>query len=461
MSFRLRLLLTSLTTLAVGLGALLVLGNVLLDRQVGTQAAQVLHERAQTEIAALQVTRTGVRVREVANDAALDQQAWVFQDGQVIEQPTNASTRTDAIAWRLSRRALPAEAHALNDVRLRAERVAASGPAARAVVVVGLSTSGLERLQKIVALGSAVLALLVLVAGAVAIFRAVDGALAPVALMTEQARSWGAEDLDRRFSLGAPTDELTGLATTLDGLLARIAGARRREQRLAAEVAHELRTPLAGIRGRAELALDDPGDPQETRAAFAAIVHQAERLSGSIDALLAAARRDLDPTADAVDLRAVLADLDASLPIAAPADLPLVEGDAEIVRQALAPLLENARRHARTGVRAELAILGDDVRVVIADDGDGLRPGDPERHFAPGVSTSGGAGLGLPLARRLARSCGGDVTAELDVRGGRFVLTLPAAFRRSQGASEQSAAHGRHRDRDPTVDVGEGAQQGP
>ena len=64
--------------------------------------------------------------------------------------------------------------------------------------------------------------------------------------MTRDAEDWGAHDLDRRFELGPPRDELTGLAATLDGLLARIAASRRHEQRFASEVAHELRTPIAG-----------------------------------------------------------------------------------------------------------------------------------------------------------------------------------------------------------------------
>ena len=75
----------------------------------------------------------------------------------------------------------------------------------------------------------------------------VDGALRPVAHDDARAaEDWGAHDLDRRFELGPPRDELTGLAATLDGLLARIAASRRHEQRFASEVAHELRTPIAG-----------------------------------------------------------------------------------------------------------------------------------------------------------------------------------------------------------------------
>ena len=71
--------------------------------------------------------------------------------------------------------------------------------------------------------------------------------------MTEDAASWSEHDLDRRFDLGEPYDELTRLAATLDGLLERIAASLRHEQRFTAELSHELRTPLARIerRGRA------------------------------------------------------------------------------------------------------------------------------------------------------------------------------------------------------------------
>jgi len=64
------------------------------------------------------------------------------------------------------------------------------------------------------------------------------------------------------------------------------------------------------------------------------------------------------------------------------------------------------------------------VSIVVADDGAGFPAGDVERLFAPGVSEAGGAGLGLPLARRLARAAGGDVTVAPGA--GRVTLTLPA-----------------------------------
>ena len=126
----------------------------------------------------------------------------------------------------------------------------------RGAVVVALSTAALENLQKEVLVGSLVIAALVMLAGAIALWTAIGRALEPVEHMTASAEDWGAHDLDRRFDLGPPRDELTGLAATLDGLLARIAASRRHEQRFAGEVAHELRTPIARIRSRAELGAD-------------------------------------------------------------------------------------------------------------------------------------------------------------------------------------------------------------
>ena len=70
-----------------------------------------------------------------------------------------------------------------------------------------------------------------------------------------RAEKFLSEHLGGRFEQGAPRDELTALAATLDGLLGRIEAALRHEQRFSAEMAHELRTPLAGVRAEAELAL--------------------------------------------------------------------------------------------------------------------------------------------------------------------------------------------------------------
>jgi signal transduction histidine kinase len=431
-SFRARLLLTSLATLAIGLGALVVAGNVLLNARVRTEASNLLRGHADAQLAALTVTREGIRVREAPNDEALDRRAWVLDGNRVIERAANVSPQLDALAVRLGRARRAGERDGPDDIRLRTTPVVAPGERmARGAVVVALSVAPLETLQKEVLLGSLVIAALILLAGGLALRTAIDRALQPVVQMTASAEDWGAHDLDRRFGLGPPRDELTGLAATLDGLLARIAASRRHEQRFASDVAHELRTPIAGLRGRAELALSatGPDAAAQRTSALSAVVADAERLTATVDTLLTVARRELDASGGAVDLEALAREIDSVEIIVPPGGVPPAEGEDEVLRRALAPLVENARRFARSRVTLELSASGDRVRITVRDDGPGLAPPLGKRAFEPGVrgteNAGSGAGLGLPLARRLARSCGGDVTAG-DGPGGCFVLELPA-----------------------------------
>ena len=87
--------------------------------------------------------------------------------------------------------------------------------------------------------------------------------LRPVVRMTRQAASWSEHDLDHRFALGPPHDELTELAATLDGLLDQIATSLRHERRFSAELSHELRTPLARVLAQCEFALRRRREPEQ------------------------------------------------------------------------------------------------------------------------------------------------------------------------------------------------------
>jgi signal transduction histidine kinase len=426
MSFRTRLMLTSLTSLVVGLGVLLIAGNLLFASQVRSETSRLLRAHAQTQIAALVVRDGAVHVRETANDTVLDKQAWVFSGARVLERPAGISAALDAAANALHGARRPVEVSGPSNFRLRAEPVLDGGRQV-ATVVVAESTDALEDLREEVLVGSLVVAALALLAGWLAVRRAVHGALRPVVEMTVAADDWGAHDLEHRFGLGPPRDELTGLAATLDGLLARIASSRRHEQRFASDVAHELRTPLAGLRARAELALAEGAGDAEREAALRAVVEQTERLAVTIDTLMAVARQELGRNGTSVDAEELVRELE-GVEVTVRGPVPHAEGDADIARRALAPIVDNARRHARRRIVVELSSDATDVSIVVRDDGPGVAPGLAERIFEPGFQGEGGgdAGLGLPLARRLAQACGGDVTAG-EGPGGCFVLTLPRA----------------------------------
>ena len=112
------------------------------------------------------------------------------------------------------------------------------------------------------------------------------------------------------------------------------------------------------------------------------------------------------------------------------------------MRRVAGPLVDNARRHGAGEVALELSAAGGRVRLAVRDDGPGLDPALGESAFEPGVRgerSAGGAGLGLPLARRLARSCGGDVTA-CPGPGGCFALELPSVGGTADPGSGQVAA---------------------
>ena len=181
MTFRLRLVLASMSVIVVGLGALLVLGNVLL---APARQGRDLDRRARaTPTRSVRARGDGdrVSVRPTANDAALDRRGWVFDGDRVVERPAwcagrarpaGPAPRPCAQARRGRRPGRGARAG--GPVRLAA-------PARVGAVVVAYSVEPLERLQQTVLLASFFVAALVLLAGGLAIRSAINGALRPVA----------------------------------------------------------------------------------------------------------------------------------------------------------------------------------------------------------------------------------------------------------------------------------------
>jgi signal transduction histidine kinase len=262
-------------------------------------------------------------------------------------------------------------------------------------------------------------------------------ALKPVRDMAERAEDWSAQNLARRFDLGPPVSEISQLGQTLDHLLDRVAHAIRAEQRLSAELAHEIRTPLAAIRGSAELALlRKPADPG-LRTDLTEIADGTRRLAEVVTALLELAQNPGGALQAAANPDEVIAQVSGLVPAQIELELtgsaPPIAGPLALVTRALAPLVENAGQHAEKRVTMDLR-APDLIEIAVSDDGPGVPPDLRESIFEPGASTQGSSGLGLGIARRVAGSLGGDVV----LHGDEFVLRLPRAW-----ASDTSPGKGR------------------
>jgi signal transduction histidine kinase len=436
-----RVTLASVAVLAIGLAIVGGAINLLLSHQLSEDASTLLRERTDAQLATIDVSGGRLRLRPV-DDAGLDRQSWAYSGGRAIERPV-APAELQRTADALANVRASTERTLGERSRLRATPVRAPDGTQVGTVVVATSLAPYEHSERIARYGTLALILLVLLLGAVVARRAVGAALRPVADMAASAAEWSEHDLERRLDLGPPRDELTALAATLDDLLGRIDAALRHEQRFSAEMAHELRTPLSGVRAEAELALQNRGLPGPARQSLEAILAAADRMASAIDTLLLTARtpgaRGSSDPADAVHevaaaLRSAATTSGVEITVRDPPRTLRVGADREEVAQALAPLLDNAISHATCRVVVSTAAAGASVAIAVEDDGDGVPPGEHEAVFNPGVSSRGGAGLGLPLARRLARACGGDVVAVPTAPGGRFELRLPGTASSSQPA---------------------------
>jgi signal transduction histidine kinase len=127
------------------------------------------------------------------------------------------------------------------------------------------------------------------------------------------------------------------------------------------------------------------------------------------------------------------ADCQVKLELAPNGSAGAIRAEPKLVERILAPLVENACHYASERASVRIGRRGQWVEMVVEDDGPGVPKGDESAVFEPGfrgpAARAGhdGAGLGLSLARRLARSAGGDVEADPGASGGRFVVRLPAA----------------------------------
>jgi two-component system OmpR family sensor kinase len=301
------------------------------------------------------------------------------------------------------------------------------------VLVVSQETAPYERSEFYALLATGALGMAVVASTALVALRVTRQALAPVTLMAERAAEWSEHDLTHRFDLGPPTNELAALGETLDHLLDRVASAIRSEQRLTAELAHELRTPLTSIQGSADLALLQGVDNPEIRARLVQISASTRAMGGVISTLLDIAR---EGSVGSVDSTCTVADVVQAIVPSLPEGVDLeddtsgstarIAAPSRLVARAVQPLVDNATRHATARVTLRAVDGPERILLTVADDGPGVSDRIRDTLFEPGVTDrDGGAGLGLGIAIRVARSFGADITLDAPAGGSAFTVSLP------------------------------------
>ncbi|MFE7012773.1 sensor histidine kinase [Streptomyces sp. NPDC057651] len=413
--FRKRVVALTVLIATAVVAILVVVSHVLLSRVTDADAHDLAHARA--EAVAANVTAKGGRVVLMENGSeALDEVAWVYADGRLLDGnvPPSLVDRVEELA-----NSGRSQTASVGDYLLYGRQVPVDGHHVMVIVRVDLTpyeTSEQRSLTLSLILGG----LTILLAGGVA-HLVVHRALRVVHEMAALADDWGHHEPGRRFNLGVPRDEFGELGQTLDRLLERVDNALADERRLTDEIAHELRTPLTVLRGEAQLA-QLAGEP----VAPEAVLSEAERLDTAITTLLRAARARTDEgtrcdlrsaARQAIAGRAVEVAFSSKVEVAVAPDVAV---------SLLSPLLENGLRHARSRVWITARNQGEAIVVDVLDDGPGFDPADVDRVFEAGVTGGDGYGLGLPVVRRIAASAGVEVRAIADGLG-HVEVTLPAA----------------------------------
>jgi two-component system, OmpR family, sensor kinase len=252
-------------------------------------------------------------------------------------------------------------------------------------------------------------------------------------------------NLGARIQLRARDPAVAQLARDINDMVEQLSKLMTVQERFIAHAAHELRSPLAALHGELQQSLRRSREPEAYRSAIAAALVAAKRLIALADDLLALARvkAALEGIEAAIDLQSV-----ADAACAGVATLSKERGVR--IGVALCPrcrvadrngdtarvfrnVLENAIYYSPDGglVRIEAAREGNVVRVAVTDSGPGVRASERERIFEPffrgqGSTPARGTGLGLGIAREIARSHGGDLTLDSSgIVGACFVISLP------------------------------------
>jgi signal transduction histidine kinase len=222
-------------------------------------------------------------------------------------------------------------------------------------------------------------------------------------------------------------------------------------RRFTADVSHELRTPLTAIRSVGEVGLREHRNETEYRGIIGSMLEEADRLAGLVDRLLTLSRAETSQaklSSDVVDLRALAEEVVENLGVLAeekrqtigiePEGSPHALGDRLVLRQAVINLVDNAIKFSPVGGRIRIRVFQSKGRSVlqVSDSGPGVAAASSARIFdrfyreSAGRTTeeSGGAGLGLSIAKWAVEANGGQITLEnTSSAGSTFRISLPAA----------------------------------